>query len=236
MNKWDESRWSEIRAAQSELIFNFDRLSQEAGRAFSSYAQEDIRTAAEQFILEAFSTNSLPAKNESRLCLKIVNIIDKALNGTLTQRQMVALHQILEQADFEGLELPRGVVQRALRRPDDLTILKELSAAAETRSRPPQSIDPKTHRSQTSGARGYLPFSLFATALYRIYSEAGGATRYTHHGIDDSFSSEAIDFITEAVSQTCAGLNPSIIASTCPSNQGRAIARVIDDYAQTRQL
>jgi hypothetical protein len=190
------------------------------------------------------------------LCQRIINKIDKILNGTSPQSQKITLRLLLEQADREGLVLPPGEVQRALKRLDDPDYLKELRAAALRQISPPQvvtnaeihkiEINDETHKViietenpqmvdagfsyGRSGAKDYLPFSLFARALYRFYCETGGRARYTHIPLEDSFGGEAIDFISEAIRQTCVVLGKEIAVRVCPENQinqGRHIARAI---------
>jgi hypothetical protein len=127
-----------MRAAQRRFELDFDRISQIAGRTFSPEAQEEIRDSAEQFISEAFDITNLPAKSEYRLCQRIVNKIDKASDVTFTLDKSRSLRKLLEDADREGLALPNGVVQRALKRLDDSDILKELREAAIRRITPAQ--------------------------------------------------------------------------------------------------
>jgi hypothetical protein len=268
MNKWDDLRWSEMREALSGLIINFERLSQISSRSFSFEAKEEILDASRQFIRDAFSSKRLPSKEESRLCQRIVNKIDKALSSTITQRQKTALRLLLERANSKGFELPHGEVQRALKKLDEPEYLKGLRAAALRRISPPQvvangkiariKIDEKTFPNGQrpfvtrvvieskdpqmvdagftfgkSGARGYGYFRLFCRALYSVYREAGGTARYTHDYENDSYSGEAIDFISETIAQTCCVLNNEMIDSVCPSNQGHAIADAITDFLKS---
>ena len=246
MNKWDDLRWSDMNAAKRRLELDFDRLSQLAGRSFSLEAQEEILEASRQFIEDAFCLDGLPAKDEMRLCQRIVTKIDKYSNGTFTQEAVKALWKLLKEADGKGLVLSNGVVQRAIRRLDDSDILKELRAAALRRIGPPQVagnantvvIESENTQMQMveagfiygrSGAKSYTPLSLFASVLYRVYCEAGGTARYTHRA-DNSFSGEAIDFIIEAVAQVCLVFSKEMADSVRPFNQGSAIAKAIKNY------
>ena len=252
-----------MRTAQRELILDFDRLSQLAHRTFSPEANEEILEASRQFIEDGFGLNSLPAKEEMRLCKRIVTKIDRFSNGTTTQGTGRALRRLLKEVDSKGLVLSNGVVQRALRRPDDSDILSQLRDAAirrissqqnlvskeiskvEIEAKPfpngrfliakvviesenPQTLDANISHSRP-GAKSYTPFFLFTSALFRIYCEAGGTARYTHKA-DNSFSGEAIDFITGVVAQTCLVLSKEMADSVCPINQGSTVAKVIKNY------
>jgi len=259
MNVWDEARWSEMRSAQSALNLNFKELEHVAGRPFPAEAQEDIRNAAERFIEDAFGASHPSTKREHRLCAQIADKIARVSSGPITQGQTKALHRLLERADREGLVLPHGEVQRALRRFPDPDYLQELRAAAERRINPqvivnarilkievdmenrriviesenPQKVD--AGFPHAPGAKGYLPYRLFSRALYRIYREAGGTARYSYpyeYEIGKGYSGEAINFIMETVAQTCAVMDTDRAAAVCPSDQARAIALAIDEYFQ----